>query len=98
MTDTGFDAESFNKAVDLAVIDMKRKYIQKILDLYQKIKPDNDYSNVIYTIRFFDGSKEMIKTITKHVWEFYDPNDDAPCNGSTTSSYSSASSDFDKFN
>jgi hypothetical protein len=80
-----FDKEFYDQAVELAVIDLKRKYIQKILDLYQKIKPDNDYSNVIYTIRFYDGSKEMIKTITKDVWEFYDPLEDG-------------SSDSDKFN
>jgi hypothetical protein len=73
-----FSKEDFSKAVDLALIDMKKKYIQKILDLYQKLKPDNDYSNVIYTIRFFDGSKERIKTITKDVWEFYDPLDERP--------------------
>ena len=89
-----FNADDLNKAVDLALIDMKRKYIQKILDLYQKIKPDNDYSNVIYTIRFFDGSKEMIKTITKDVWEFYDPSNES----TSDSELSSTSSDSDKFN
>ena len=73
-----FDKDSFNKAVDLALIDMKKKYIQKILDLYAKLKPDNDYSDVIYTIRFFDGSREKIRCITKDVWEFYDPLDDVP--------------------
>ena len=106
MSDIIFNKEDFERAVDLAVINIKRKYIQKILDLYQKIKPENDYFNVIYTIRFFDGSKEMIKTITKDVWEFYDPNEDAPCNshkcslcnGSSSTSYSSVSSDSDKFN
>ena len=92
-----FNADDLNKAVDLALIDIKRKYIQKILDLYQKIKPDSDYSNVIYTIRFFDGSKEMIKTITKDVWEFYDPLDESSSESSKTS-YSSASSDSNKFN
>ena len=70
--DLVFNKEDYERAVDLAVVEMKRKYIQKILDLYQKIKPDNNYSNVVYTIRFFDGSKEMIKTFTKDVWDFYD--------------------------
>ena len=76
--DQKFNNRFFELAVDLAVIDIKRKYIQKILDLYAKINPDNDYSNVIYTIKFFDGSRERIRTFTKDSWEFYDPEDDAP--------------------
>ena len=111
MADMTFTADDLNRAVDLALIDMKRKYIQKILDLYQKIHPDSDYCNVIYTIRFFDGSKDMIKTITKDVWEFYDPLDEAPCfhvcdsckslvmkDSSSESDYSSTSSTLEKFN
>ena len=92
--DLVFSKEDYERAVDLAVVEMKRKYIQKILDLYQKIKPDNNYSNVVYTIRFFDGSKEMIKTFTKDVWDFYDPDDES----SSESDSSSTSSNIEKFN
>ena len=92
--DLVFSKEDYERAVDLAVVEMKRKYIQKILDLYQKIKPDNNYSNVVYTIRFFDGSKEMIKTFTKDVWEFYDTDNEL----SSESKSSSTSSKIEKFN
>ena len=78
MDHISFDSKSFNLAVDLAVMDIKRKYIQKILDLYVKLNPERDYTNVIYTIKFFDGTKEKIKTFTKDVWEFYDLSDEGP--------------------
>lgn len=76
--DQKFNNRFFELAVDLAVIDIKRKYIQKILDLYAKLNPDNDYSNVIYTIKFFDGTRERIRTFTKDSWEFYDSSDEEP--------------------
>lgn len=100
--DQTFNKKDFELAVDLAVIDIKRKYIQKILDLYAKINPNNDYSNVIYTIKFFDGTRERIRTITKDSWEFYDP-DDKPLiiyssESSSDSDNSSTSSTLEKFN
>jgi hypothetical protein len=78
MADILFNKKELDLAVDLALIDMRKKYIQKILDLYAKIKPNNEYNNTIYTIKFYDGSREKIKTFTKDVWEFYDPEDEAP--------------------
>jgi hypothetical protein len=70
-----FDTDLFNKAIDLTVEKLKRKYIQKILELFSKLKPHNDFDNVVYTIKFNDGSKERIKTSSITEWDFID----GPC-------------------
>ena len=102
--DHKFNNRFFELAVDLALIDIKRKYIQKILDLYAKINPDNDYSNVIYTIKFYDGTRERIRTFTKDSWKFYDPNDEpliihsSEPSSESDSDNSSTSNTLEKFN
>ena len=74
-----FDSKSFNLAVDLAVMDIKRKYIQKILDLYVKSHAKRDYTNVIFTIKFNDGTREIIRFLTKDSWEFYEIDNECKC-------------------
>ena len=53
---------------------MKKKYIQKILDLYAELKPHRDFENMVIGISFYDGTREKIITRTRQDWKFYESN------------------------